>query len=390
MGSYKPYLSDVGFAQEGFGIMGEDNEGTATGGSTTTSLEDTNQAWTVDGWIGSTVNVYDSTMTTFRGSAEITDNDATTLTHTAISGLTSGDIYDIVPFAQAITQQTYTQDLGLMLDEAVELPDPENVYLEKRYVGVGRNIGEFVFNNVKAAGKISGGVRVPRFLKYAFGKCVDVNEGAYYSHTITETDEIPSICVEASAEHTGQDFIRYFRGTKINSLTLTAGVDDVLKANLELMTSTPQHHKTATKSTVSYYTDTCYRYFEGALTYLGRAFGRLNSFEWVMKQNLKEKRWIAAGTGYVGELLEEFRDYEVKINLTITDLELYDELNNRAGSTLTMLFNRGTNDTLTLTCTDCTLFSAPHPFPDGSEIEVEALIRPKSCSAIVNDDVAAY
>jgi hypothetical protein len=311
------------------------------------------------------------------------------------------DIYELRPLGMAGVSGAQVTDFGIMFQGAVDLPDPELEWIQDRRVGSGREVALSTQGKYVNHGSISGRLRVPRPLFYALGQDSVAGAVAPFTHTMTVASKLPSFIGEATLEDTA-DFVRYYRGCKLNSLKLTGGIEEPLIAEAEIYCTQPDDASPNPKSTVVYDSNTGnfnsgegYMFNEGSLSYLGMQFASVQDFEYTITNNLIEKYYFTpeADALFPQEIFEGNADHELNITVRPEDKQLFTELLSptSGGATLVLSFTRtASNDTLTLTFTGCRQKTAPHPLPEENPLEVEVNILPESVTAVSVDNKSSY
>lgn len=217
-----------------------------------------------------------------------------------------------------------------------------------------------------------------------------------YTHSISAAATLPSICIEAVYDGTN-DFLRYYRGVKINTLEIEAVDGAEVKASAAFLAA--RGEKSAnTKSTVSSVTTKPFMYHQGAVTIVGYASYDITTFKWTINNNLKARHTIRSTDGkYAKMIIEGKRDYDITANIIIPDAatynsQVYDYL--IAGTTFTttiVLTRTAVTDLMTLTATNCTCRTAPHNIPEtGEEVEVSISVKPRTCTWSIVDSISVY
>jgi hypothetical protein len=295
-------------------------------------------------------------------------------------------------FDEVPTQGDQTTWLGIIpnldIDDAPE-------YKDYHSIGVGRDL--FLENKGKT--NITGNIPIElqngRAIYLAMGGISEAGS-APTTHTITGGSTIPSICIEALYDGTN-DFMRYYRGVKFDSLDIEAVDGAEVKATASVMGARGESSSNSA-STISSVTTAPFMYHNGAVTLDSYGSFDITTFKWSVKNNIKVRHVCRQTDGEFAKLLVEGkRDYEITANVIIPDdatygTKLYDML--LAGTSFTTsisLVRTASTDDMTLTASDCTLRTAPHNLPEaGEEVEVSLSIKPRTCSWSVRDSIATY
>lgn len=216
-----------------------------------------------------------------------------------------------------------------------------------------------------------------------------------YTHTLTGTATIPSICIEA--QYTGTNrFLRYYRGSKINTLDIEAVDSAEVKASATFAVARGEKSGNVA-STISPVATKPYMYHQGAVVIDGVSTYNVTSFKWTVNNNLKVRHTIRSTDGQFARLIiEGKRDYDMTANIILTDTTTintkpYDTLLSGTTFTTTVTLTRGASDTATLTASNCTIRSAPHNIPEpGAEVEVTVTFKPRTCQWVFVDAITTY
>lgn len=255
----------------------------------------------------------------------------------------------------------------------------------------------------EAQGKISVSGSIPtivqngRAIYLAMGSISETDDGlGTYTHTITGGTTIPSICLEATYKGTNQ-FLRYYRGLKIDSLEIEGTDGGEVKGAISFMCARSQK-STNTISTITNVTTTPMMYYNGAMTIDSYADFNITTWKWKISNNLKPRHTVRTTDGqYAKLIIEGTRDYEMSANVIIPDAatyntKLYDML--IAGTLFTTsvsLIRTADTDEMVLTASNCVMKSAPHNIPEaGNEVEISITFSPRTCTWVVKDAITTY
>lgn len=395
--SYVPYLFEMGWRQEGDGEYAN-FIGTATGNTTTTSTEDTAEAWTVDAWIGATVHVWNAARTTKRGSAAITDNDATTLTHAAITGHTSTDVYEIVAENMTTQQAKQTNSFGI-INEAVSLPDPVVDWTSIYTIGGNRDAHFITEGAWDMRGTIPFTMQSAKILSMVWPNeayTANTPSSGFNTHVLTAGTWDPSMAIEVQYAKQGgtPTFYRYYSGVKIDRATFTADEKGFLKASFDVIAMNAAK-TTNSASSITTATTHPYKWYHGAVSVLGVGMAEITSFSLEVRKNLDPKYFFSTiNAKKPSTIIPGREEYELKVGLIATDTTLFDELvsGTADGTTAIMIFTRTSGeDTLRFTMANCQVISAPHGLPaTEGYIPVELTLIPKTVTVQAEDATTEY
>lgn len=278
-------------------------------------------------------------------------------------------------------------DQFLALD-SIDLPMPDKD-AESVYAPGGGRVPIYSTTNRKWTldGSFSYRVQNGQFLGAAIGKCATTGSDPY-EHLLS-VDQIPSwgmaYGIDAAA-----DVIAEFLGCKVDQATLKASEDDLkLVCDIDFKACKPADG--ASLESVSPLATVPYVLKQGTFTstsfYTG-AKARIYGFEAIIKNNLKEI--YAPGNFYPYDLVNGYQEYELKLNVGLEDDAEWDEILDATDKTYdySMLFNRGTDDDLTISG-NAKLKSSPWNV-DENDIRAELVFLPISLGIEVNDSIATY
>jgi len=298
-------------------------------------------------------------------------------------------------FDEATTQALQTTWIGIVpnidFDDAVEYKD---------YHTINSSSGRDLFTENKGKTNVTGSIPIElqngRAIYLAMGT-ESVTGSGTYTHTITgAATAIPSICMEAVYDGT-HDFLRYYRGTKLDTLDVEVVDGGEVKATAGFMAA--RSEKSAnTVSTISTVSTKPFMFHQGTVTIDSYGDFDVTSFKWGMKNGLASRHTIRATDGtYPKVIVEGKREYEITANIIIPDAttynsQIYDAL--LAGTTFTTslaLVRSAGSDQMTLTASHCTVRSAPHNIPEvGKEVEISITMVPRTCTWVVIDAIDVY
>lgn len=296
-------------------------------------------------------------------------------------------------YKETPTQGAIVKTFGLLKEDVV-LPDPDVNYDCYSVIGGDRDVAACDELEIVCEGSVPMILQNGELLSMLMGKCVTTGTSPY-THTITGADTLKSLCMEAVLNDGSSDFIRYFRGTKINKGTLEAMEKERLKFTMDVITAIAE--KTAnTKSTITLQTTKPYFFYQGVLSLWGTEFARLKSFSLSVDNMLSPEWYIQSTDGqYAHEINAQERAYELKCTVIAADTTIFDKIGVDTAFDISLTFTRtAASDTLQIknpTAKKCYLKSAPHILPaTGGNIPVELTIIPRGIEFIVVDALSAY
>lgn len=308
-------------------------------------------------------------------------------------GDNSGFSYSIeTTFDETPTQGDQTTWLGIVTN--VDFEDaPE--YHDYHTINYTRDIFIETIGKINVSGTVPIMLQNGRIIYLAMGGYMVSGSGTY-THTITGGATLPSICLEAVYNGTNP-FLRYYRGTKVNTLEIEAVDGGEVKATAGFMSARGENSAN-TASTVSSVTTVPYMYHQGTVDIVGYASYCVTNFKWSVNNNLKARHCIRSTDGQFAQLIiEGKREYEITANIILPDTATYNKqvynyllAKNTFTTTFTLVRSAGT-DQMTLTASNCTVRTAPHNIPEvGEEVEVTVTIKPRTCTWVVIDAIADY
>ena len=136
---------------------------------------------------------------------------------------------DITP-----TQGSQTLNFGLTPEE-IALPDPEIDWKGHRCAGNGADLAILTEGPRTLSGSIPMMPQDGRIFYYLLGTSADGGSGpSSYTHSITGSETLPSMCIEAVWDDGTNDVVRYFTGVKCSGGTIAAEEEGSLKFNMNI------------------------------------------------------------------------------------------------------------------------------------------------------------
>ena len=245
-----------------------------------------------------------------------------------------------------------------------------------------------------------------------------------YTHTVSETYDLPSITVHVTYMDTNSSTVlmRRYMGGKVGRATYTAteggfltmALDDIQFINFKHnLAGEPFYSADMVAGDV---TPVCpqtqpYLFSYGHLTLDGSPFARVREFRLSVDNALEPKYYVTDQA--ISQLPYEYREgrrsYQLAVTTDIEDATLYKELVRQGtyssvykGFAVTMVFTRGSGDTITFTTPaggtpaigcgsmGCLIKSAPHNIVQDPIVGVTMDILCRSLSIVTVDSVAAY
>ena len=198
---------------------------------------------------------------------------------------------------------------------------------------------------------------------------------APFTHTLRLADRLPTFSLSAVYDE-ATDENRVYHGGKVNRLTLKSTVEGLVEAEMDcwFQNCTPDNTKpSVTIDTTDPYH---YRMTDGGISINGVTYARIESFEFTVTRNLKEKYYHCDLSGNKPfEHIEGKRLVDLKITIVPTNMDIWDLLN--AGTEFTVIINidrTATSDEFTLTFKNCRLPEGNHGLPEDGEVKVNLAI----------------
>lgn len=288
--------------------------------------------------------------------------------------------------------------IGLL--KGYEPPDPEAEWKVFRKIGVAnsRHVEEFIAGKLELQGNVPFLVQNGRMIAYAMG--TDTYAGG--THIITPNVTLPSFGMMV-ARLDSSPTTRIFSGNKINQLSLAADDEGMLLGTMNTIAQNVATNTSAIPTCVGE-SDDPYWFHKSAVTFWGSTIGRLQDFELTINNNLKPKRYFkTAPENTLSELLEGAQDFTIKASIAVDSMDVYTRLKNRTPFDLSILFTRGSGDTLEINtdisaagtrgagANNCVIQKAPYQIPESDEVVVPVQIQAKRLYfSIADDEGSAY
>ncbi len=276
-------------------------------------------------------------------------------------------------------------------------------------------------------GRIALSASVPEFLLLngapmflPLGVC-DTTGTNPYTHTMTETYDLPSITMHVTYTDTSGSnvLMRRFCGGKVGRATFSATEGDFLKMSLDDIQFKNLYHNQSDYTwysanvadvTPSYPCTEPYLFSYGSLTLNGTEFARVREFRLSVDNALEPKYYVTndAISQLPYEHREGRRQYQLGVTCDIEDASLYKELIAQGtytsvykGFDVSMVFTRGSNDTITFTTPattaaacggnmGCLIRSAPHAIVADPLVSVPMDIICRNLKIVAVDAVSSY
>jgi hypothetical protein len=176
-------------------------------------------------------------------------------------------------------------------------------------------LGSRNFIQSKIGSKTFGGsfeflVQNFKMLEYALGSVTygTTPTGEIYTHTISESNDLPSFTVQAGVIGT-PNFVRDFTGCKVNTLTLTAEKEEALTCEVEFIAQSSVDSSSGTPPVAD--TSSYFSFYEGSVTINGVQQDIVEEFELEISNGLEGL--FALGSMEIVRLQEGQREYTLSI-----------------------------------------------------------------------------
>ena len=269
----------------------------------------------------------------------------------------------------------------------------------------------------------------------------EVSASPTYTHTITETVDLPSLSLHAHMQSSDEDatknFDRRYYGGKVGNASISAEEGGMLMMSWGSMNFMGMIHnqqtssngtigvpfyslmQTISDSDVQHPTTEPYYFSQGELTMFGQTIARLRSFDISISNNVESAYYISKQLGRhrgPSEVNEGRREYTMSATIALPDAgaastaarTLFNELllegdynSGKKGFDISLVFTRGTNDTITINIPDSTadaganaqgafIRSAPHNFGTDNPFQVDVDILFRNMKITVVDSEHYY
>lgn len=274
---------------------------------------------------------------------------------------------------------------GLMKD-GQELADPEIEWIEERVVGGNRD----VYQHVEGPKTFDGGSwTVVPYDGWPIAFALGAEEDG--SIVRKQDGPPPTATVEGIYYgHDGQDdFARALVGVTCDSATIEVNNEEELQVSLStialgLTDDTYDGSRTPTSAPdLPDVEPWSFRRTSSNLTIFGTEFARVEDFSLEMTNNLTPERYIESDEAAKGEPYEVTYgngEYSLNLEIAITDGSLYQELINptEGGFDMSIEFDNGDGDVLSIEGSGLRMESTPHGVPDDGKVTVSPSITPRT------------
>lgn len=287
--------------------------------------------------------------------------------------------------------------------EEIEIPEPLKEFEEKFPVHSGRNVGNIGDKTYPTGeGTLEMSFQTAVLLYYILGECATTGT---YLHTIAESDDLPTfkVHVEQLNAGAGNDVIKDLIGCIATELKLAVAKDGLVTQSFSFQVpkSIVGTKFTTTTWATFNHADKVMNWEMTELTNFNidsvdllTAWGAIpiESLEITMTNNLELLPVL--GDPYLDEPKIGTREYELKMTVYPKDDDLYLARNKHPEDytgAITIKFNRGASDDITLTFSDMYVSDYPNKIPnaDDKAVGVEVTFRNSpggTLGVLANDD----
>ncbi len=216
-------------------------------------------------------------------------------------------------------------------------------------------------------------ITLDKFMRHNHADAETCNEvEAPYTHVLRVANRLPTFSI-AGAYDEATDETRIYHGGKVKRLTLKSSTEGLLEADMECWFQDVTSSNTKPTITVATTDPYAYHMVDGGVSVNSVTYARINSFECTIDQSLREKYYHCDNSGNKPfEHIEGGCLVDLKINITVTNMNIWDLLFARTEFTITVNFDRtATSDEFTLTFKNCRLSEATHGVPREGEVNVD-------------------
>jgi hypothetical protein len=241
------------------------------------------------------------------------------MTQTYISGAKSTVSYayeNPAQWANAAASHTASDETYVPFGQGVDISVSRNNNSE-RIVGVGaRNATASIHKQYSGTATINGVVSNAWWLLGALGENTDGGVSGAYTHTYVEADSLPSFTIKTSMELGTTDSTNNLLGCRINTLSLSAAVNEALKFSIEA----PYRYETMNTTFVSNVADTepVFTFAHGSIELPdGTVIAAVQSVELTINNNLETVYGV--GSRFMADNVAKNREYNFNITAAFND-----------------------------------------------------------------------
>ncbi len=216
---------------------------------------------------------------------------------------------------------------------------------------------------------------------------------APFTHTLRVTNPYPLPFTLQAVFRAGlsDELAMAFAGCYMQEASLEQDLREVLRATATVIGSKPSDIvPPATLPTPV--TTASYVFHQAAYTFFGSPLTGVQSHRTVLRNGGAMKHWSEDTDGeYAAEYVPGQHQIEHEITVIGRDDSVWDQLLARAsGLAATVVYTRGTGDTLTISMTGGVLEEAPHDIPDSGEVAIPMRLTPAEAQLVFVDSIPGY
>lgn len=212
---------------------------------------------------------------------------------------------------------------------------------------------------------------------------------APFTHTFGIAERSPSIAIE-SAFKAPSNFVRHVLGTKVAKGTITCEAEGPVQATFNTIS---QDIKKGLAAASAYTVLTTKPFFfnQGVFTFNGATIARLKKIQMDFDGQAKGEPYISDTFGTkIGDIVEGAAKFGLAFTCATVSSVFWDVLEGSATITASIIWTRGSNDTVTITVTGLRLKKSDHPTPESGLVLVESEGPGTNITLTVVDSTAYY
>lgn len=210
-------------------------------------------------------------------------------------------------------------------------------------------------------------------------------------HVITPTDTLPFPTTTLELDYLDSTGLSlYLKGVAVDSVTVSGGETDILNGTVNFKAFQAVKN-TGALSTITAATVKPYNFSMGSFTYYGASIARVQDFSLTYNNGGKVKVYHNATQGqYAYEYITGAAEYTLDTTIIPSDTTVFDALKTSGPVAATILYTRGTNDTIQFSFTNCEIKQAPHSVPEEAEVQTKLSLVPRNLTVTVTLPGSAY
>ncbi|WLR49593.1 phage tail tube protein (plasmid) [Halobacillus litoralis] len=218
-------------------------------------------------------------------------------------------------------------------------------------------------------------------MEYVLGQVTDNGDGTF---DFAESNDLPSATFQAGVINpSGDDFIREYVGSKLDSFTLSASTEEALTAEAEWIAKELDDSVVSGSQPVAD-TSSYFMFYEGNITIDGVQQGLVEEFELEVSNGL-ERKYAINGERVPARILEGNREYTLSLSFTFEDEAQWDLWKAGTEFDTELTFTAPDGRTFTVTATGGKYDSNEIELGNEDNLVQELEARVKSVSATYDD-----